>query len=192
VSKSVFKRNPDGSVGRRKILEGIFCSRPLEMLESPAYRVLSKAAYRVMARLEIELRHHAGRNNGRLIVTFAQFEEYGIERHAIAPAIRELVALGIIRITEQGRGGNADFAKANRFLLTFAVVIETAAPASNDWKRIKTIEEAKALANTARGAKNPNAVTDGKYRWNRRSTSPKRSRSKLVKGKFLYRPSEVD
>src|SRR5262249_26631794 len=34
---------------------------------------------------------------------------YGIDRHAIGPAIRELVALGFVEITEHGRAGNADW-----------------------------------------------------------------------------------
>jgi hypothetical protein len=56
----------------------------------------------VLARIEIELADHGGMDNGKLIVTFEQFVEYGIERHAIAPAIRELEALGFIEITEHG------------------------------------------------------------------------------------------
>ncbi len=81
------------------------------MLESPAYRALSLSAQRVMSRLEIELARHGGKpeENGRLACTFDHFVEYGVERHAIAPAIRELVVLGFIEITRQGCAGNAGF-----------------------------------------------------------------------------------
>jgi hypothetical protein len=60
------------------------------MMESPAYRVLSLSARRVLDRIMIELAHHGGNDNGKLPVTYEHFEEYGIHRHAIAPAIREL------------------------------------------------------------------------------------------------------
>jgi hypothetical protein len=73
------------------------------MLESPAYRVLSLSGHRVLARLEIELGHHGGADNGRLPVTYADFQRYGIERKSIPPAIREVEALGFARVTERGR-----------------------------------------------------------------------------------------
>jgi hypothetical protein len=72
-------------IRRRNRIEGQFAPRLREMLESPAYRVMSQAAHRVLSRLEIELAHHAGNDNGNLPCTFADFEEYGIHRHAIAP-----------------------------------------------------------------------------------------------------------
>jgi hypothetical protein len=54
------------------------------MLESPAWRVLSLSAHRVLYRVVIELRHHGGHEGDGLCVTYADFETYGIERHAIA------------------------------------------------------------------------------------------------------------
>ena len=78
------------------------------MLESPAYRVLSVSAHRVLDRIEIELGHHGGNDNGALPVTYRNFEDYGIDRHAIAPAIREVKKLGFIHV-RHGRGGNAEY-----------------------------------------------------------------------------------
>ena len=49
----------------------------------------------------------AARASGKLPITFEQFEEYGMDRDAIAPALRELEALGLIEITERGCAGNA-------------------------------------------------------------------------------------
>ena len=72
---------------------GQFAGRLIEMLEAPAYRVLSLSARRVLDRLEIELGHHGGNDNGRLPVTYEDFERYGIDRHSIAPAIREAETL---------------------------------------------------------------------------------------------------
>jgi hypothetical protein len=94
--------------GRRTRIGGQFAPRLIEMLRSPAYRVLSLSARRVLDRVEIELGHHGGNDNGRLPVTYDNFVSYGIERHAIAPAIREAIALGLLEVTERGCAGNAE------------------------------------------------------------------------------------
>ena len=92
---------------RRNSINGQFAARLIEMLESPAYRVLSRSGHMVIARIEIELASHGGNDNGRLPVTTDNFVEYGMHRTSVAPAIREAEALGFIRITERGHGGNA-------------------------------------------------------------------------------------
>jgi hypothetical protein len=38
---------------------------------------------------------------------------------AIAPAIREVVALGLVVVTEQGCVGNSEFRKASKYRLTY-------------------------------------------------------------------------
>ena len=133
---------------RRTTIGGQFAPRLIEMLESPAYRVLSKSAHRILARLEIELAHHGGKDNGRLPVTFEDFQNYGIDRHAIAPAIRECEGLGFIAITEHGRAGNAEFRSPNKFRLTYRPTERAEPP--DDWRRVKTVEDARNLAYEAR------------------------------------------
>jgi hypothetical protein len=118
------------------------------MLESPAYRVLSQSGHRIISRLEIELAHHGGKDNGRLPVTFDDFEKYGIDRHAVAPAIRECVSLGFIQVTERGRAGNAEFRSPNKFRITYKATAE--ADGTNEWRRIETTESAQAIAREAR------------------------------------------
>src|SRR5215510_14123051 len=136
---------------RRNRIAGQFAARHIEMLESPAYRVLSLAAHRVLARVEIELAHHGGHDNGKLPVTYEQFVEYGIDRHSVAPAIRELSELGIAEVTEKGRAGNAEFRRPNLFRLTYHYVGR--AEPTHEWRRIKTIDKAKKIATTARAAR---------------------------------------
>jgi DNA-binding transcriptional MocR family regulator len=134
--------------GRRKNrIAGQFSARTIEMLESPAYRVLSLHAQRVLARLEIEHAHHAGNDNGRLPCTYDHFEEYGVRRKAIRPALRELEALGFIEITEQGRAGNAEWRRPNYFRLTYRY-LGNAKP-TDEWKRIRSREEAEMIAEKA-------------------------------------------
>jgi hypothetical protein len=143
------------SNGKRKIhrhakISGQFAPRLVEMLRSPAYRVLSVSAHRILARLEIELADHGGNDNGRLPVTFDDFEEFGVERHAIAPAIRECCALGFIEVTEAGRAGNAEFRTPNLFRIAYRNSENLLGDGSHEWRRIETMEGALALARAAR------------------------------------------
>jgi hypothetical protein len=151
---------------RRNKISGQWSARPIEMLESPAYRTLSASAHLVISRIEIELAHHGGNDNGRLPVTVEQFVEYGMHRSSVAPAIREADALGFIRVTERGLGGNAEYRRPNLFYLTFATW-RGAAP-THEWRRIKTIEDAQRVAHEARIAKDQNAVARGKNAWRKR------------------------
>jgi hypothetical protein len=114
------KRKPSQwSKGARKTIPGPFVPRLLEMIERPPYRVLSLSAHRLLARLEIEHCHHGGTTNGKLVVTFDQFRNYGgMDRHAIAPALREVIALGFVEKIK-GAGGNADLRAPNQYRLTY-------------------------------------------------------------------------
>jgi hypothetical protein len=149
-------------IKRRNSISGQFAPRLIEMLESPAYCALSLSAHRVMSRIEIELGAHGGNDNGRLPVTKQDLMRYGVSHDQIAPAIRELEALGFIRVMERGRGGNAEHRKPNLFFLTFAHGRDSRAnPPSHDWRRIKTMHEAESIASAARANKNPDAVRFG-------------------------------
>ena len=107
------------SRSRRSSIKGQWAGITIDMLESPAYRALSLSALRILARLQIELARHGGKDNGRLPVTFENFRQYGIDGHSIAPALRLLTALGFIEITEIGRAGNAEWRKPSRYRITF-------------------------------------------------------------------------
>src|SRR5262249_41874489 len=138
----------DRSYTKRNSIDGQFAWRLIEMLESPAYRVLSLSAHRLLARLEIELAHHGGNDNGKLPATYDQLEEYGIDRHSIAPAIRECEALGYVEVTVQGEAGNSEYRHASLYRLTYRPVGR--ARPTNEWRRIETIKEAQAIARGAR------------------------------------------
>jgi hypothetical protein len=133
----------------RNQIHGQLAWRLIEMLESPAYSVLSHSAHRVLARIEIELAHHGGGDNGKLPVTFDDFEHYGIHRHAIAPAVRELEALKFIEITERGRAGNAEYRQPHKYRLTYRHVGR--ANPTDEWRQIKTIEQAVEIVRAVRG-----------------------------------------
>ena len=89
------------------------------MLESPAFRILSLSALRALTRIEIEFAHHNGCDNGKLPVTFNDFERYGVRRHSIGPALDELETLGFATITQHGKKAiRAECRRPTLFLLT--------------------------------------------------------------------------
>ena len=166
----------DTRAGRRRNQIGEqFFSMRRSMLEHHSFRVLSLSAYRVLFRIAIELRRHGGNDNGKLPITYDDFEKYGIHRHAIAPAIRELIALGFIRV-KPGKASAADFKrKPSLYLLTceptdvemddeqlagvtadndtrsWSRRTPTQVPPTHDWKgRATTMAQAERLARQAR------------------------------------------
>src|SRR5262249_14985494 len=192
------------SYHRHNKIDGPFAPRLIKMLKSPAYRALTQSAHRILSRIEIELYQHGGEDNGKLVVTYDQFVEYGVDRDSIAPAIRELVALGFIEVTEQGRGGAGSWHEPNRFRLTYRPV-GNARP-THEWQHIETTEQAAANARAARKAsasKNRTPVGEnrsfqsGKLRLERPVTSPgnpdyspvgKTLLGYLVRARALQRP----
>jgi phytoene dehydrogenase-like protein len=129
--------------GKRGKITWQFCPLPYEMMGSPPFRVLGLAERRVLDRIQCEHGMHGGVDNGRLIVTYQDFEEFGIDRHAIKPAISVCVALGFVEVTQKGRSGVGEFRKPNAFRLTY-LPVPPMGP-TNEWSKIQTIEEAKAI-----------------------------------------------
>jgi hypothetical protein len=134
---------------KRNKIDGQFNARLIEMMESPAYRVLSLSGRRVLDRISIELAHHGGNDNGKLPVTYEHFEEYGIDRHGIAPAIRELEALGFVEVTQRGKPSFGEFRLPNLFRLTCVNCKSTPNP-THEWRRIPDMETAELKAREAR------------------------------------------
>ena len=153
-----------GNRRKKNKIAGQFAARTIAMLKSPAYRLLSRAAHMVLARLEIEHAHHGGNDNGKLPCTFAHFEEYGVHRRSIAPAIRELVALGFIEVMRKGAAGNAEFRQPSLYRLTYRAEHGGSGSGTHEYLKIATIEEATALADWAREQADPRAVAAGKKR----------------------------
>lgn len=122
------------------------------MLSSPAYRVLTLSAHRVLDRVCIELAHHGGNDNGKLPVTYEQFVEYGIHRHAIAPAIRELEALQFLVVTQRGRPSAGEFRTPNLFLIPWINCKSNPNP-RREWRRFADLETAEAVASAARSGR---------------------------------------
>jgi hypothetical protein len=136
------------------------------MLESAAHRALSLAALRALYRIEVELSNHSGDQKNGLLVTFQQFEEWGVRRHTIASAIRELEALGFIKVTKHGYDGASGKHAPNKYRLTYrpshSLSKRERNDSTNEWRKIETPEEAEAIAAKARKGVNPRNVERGK------------------------------
>jgi len=148
--------------GRKNAIAGQFAARPIAMLEAPAYRVLSRAAHLVLSRLEIEHAHHGGKDNGKLPCTYQHFQEFGVHERMIAPAVRELVALGLVEITRRGCGGNAEFRQPNLYRLTYRPAHDASGDGTHEYQAIPTIDRADEIAKQARLAADPGAVRRAK------------------------------
>jgi hypothetical protein len=111
------------------------------MLESPAYRTLGLSAHRALARIEIELAHHGGNDNGKLPVTFDDFVQYGVRRHSIGSSLDELETLGFIKITQHGKmAKGAEYRRPNLFLLDLFLLatrpeLKGVGPGRCGWRR---------------------------------------------------------
>jgi hypothetical protein len=112
-----------------------------DMLESLAWRQLSRAGMQVVMRICIEHMSHGAKENGRLAVSFDEFEAYGIRRGSIRKALAEAEELGFIRCTMRGRRAyGADPGRRGTYRLTFVGVVigDGAGPASNEWRAVKS------------------------------------------------------
>jgi hypothetical protein len=124
-----------------------FVMTRLVMLDSVAYWALKPIERTILAVIEIEHMRHGGVENGRLIVTRRQFEKRGIPRHAIAPSLRALEALGFIEITERGAAGIGEHAQAHRFRLTYVQPNP-----SDEWRKFHDPGMAHAIVESCRHA----------------------------------------
>jgi hypothetical protein len=119
------------------------------MLRSPAWRVLSLTAHRILSRIEIEFGNHGGRDNSKLPVTFANLRDFGIRNcDDIARGIRELRALGFVELTRPGRAGNGEFRAPNLFRLTYLPAYGKAP--TQEWRQFEAVETAEQAAQKSR------------------------------------------
>jgi hypothetical protein len=119
-------------------LDQPWCWVTLKLMESAAWQAMSLAARKALERLQREHMAHAGRENGRLKVTWSDFERAGVQRRTISETIAELETLGLAMRTFRGRSSHGeDPGAAAMFRLTWLPVIEPndLRPATNEWKR---------------------------------------------------------
>jgi hypothetical protein len=128
----------------RQKITGQFVPHRLAMLESAAWRALSFTARRILDRVEIEHMGHGGVENGKLPVTYDDFERFGIRRKSISGGLSELVALGFLEITKRGRMAAAEFHVPSKYRLTYVLTFDPAMAPTDEWSKFASDEEASA------------------------------------------------
>ena len=104
-----------------------------ELINSLAWRSMSVNCLKLTLRLLLEHINHGGFENGRLVCTYKDFQEYGLTRNKIRPAIEEADFLGLVK----HQRGERVFARnhPNSYRLTFYGTKDAKDP-TNEWKRI--------------------------------------------------------
>jgi len=128
-------------------------------------RVLSLSERRALERIELEHLEHGGMENGKLPVTYADFEKWGVRRDSIAGAIRTLEGLGLIEITRHGYAGAVEKRAPSLYRLTFLAAWNAGradGTGTHEYLKTKTVEEAELIAVRARNARNPRNAERGK------------------------------
>ncbi len=95
---------------------------------------------------------HGGAENGRLGVTYTQFET-GIRRQSIKRAIDECVSLGFLKVTRVGFKSSSEFKNPSEYFLTYVLNSNAKAQGlpTDQWRAIGTSDEAReALAKIPR------------------------------------------
>jgi hypothetical protein len=147
LSPKKFNKPPDPSVDGDTTGGWVWLTR--EMLESPAWRATPLYARQVVDRIVIEHLKHCGYDNGRLPVTYEDFEKYGIRRKSIKDGITIAQALGWIDITVRGRPSFESYRYCSRYALTWLPQPKNSIVTTNRWKRIQTDEQAEAAIRRA-------------------------------------------
>ena len=125
-----------------------------KMRESEAWKALGTVDWRVLQRLELEHMEHGGAENGKLIVTYGQFQSIGIRRQSISLALRRLAHLGFLRVTREGYRTEKGQHVPSTYFLTY---LYNKSPKFNgapthDWQLIKSADDASAALEAAAAA----------------------------------------
>jgi hypothetical protein len=116
--------------------KGAFVWFTREHLASQAWREMPLAARRVVERVLIEHMSHAGTLNGSLVVTYDDFEKFGVRRKSIGSAIKKAVALGFLDVTGKGHRSYGIGRRPSTYGITWLPRCD-GTPPSNRWRKIK-------------------------------------------------------
>ena len=138
------------------------------VVNSCAMRAASGGCRKAIDRIVEEHLAQGGVENGNLEVQFEDFVRHGITSHdSVMPALREGCALGLVILTQAGRAGNAEHRASHKWAVAF-IKDRAGKYYGTEWKRFRTVAEAKAVAKKARAYKDTKAVEWGLRRANAR------------------------
>jgi hypothetical protein len=118
---------------------------PRKLLTSPAFRALNIHERHAFDRIMEEHQSKSGFVNDGLVVTTRDFVIWGIHPRHVASSLLVLVALDIIECT-RNMGGSANGRTPNLWKPTFLPSTPKLDDATHDYLKIKTLEEANAIA----------------------------------------------
>lgn len=99
---------------------------------------------RILERLAIEHMVHGGRRNGSLYVSYSQFEQEGVSRRAIKPALRLGEALGLLQIIRPPGKTGGTLREAHAYRLTYLPL--PSGRLTDEWKAVSAVQIQAALA----------------------------------------------
>jgi hypothetical protein len=196
----------------KKRTDDPFVKHTRSLLESVARRELTRAEYKCLDVIERELLRHGGKyqESGGVPIDYDIFIAYGVPKNLVKPALNGLEALGLIRITKPGRGGNAEHRQVGEYRITYAGAkdyVNNEVWPTHEWRQWEgKPEEAEQAVKEARAKKDPRAVAKGRkhYRGPRRAdfkkvrtnivtalTSPPMSNDWMARHEALDEPTEV-
>ena len=127
---------------------GYCVALPLHLLNSPAWLAMSPQCRRFVDALMAEFATHGGAENGNLKVPYDQLQARGIRREVMLDVVFEANALGIAEAI-RGQRSYGSRRAPSVYRLTWLGTPDGLSP-TNDWKSIKTPEEAEARLSNAR------------------------------------------
>jgi hypothetical protein len=136
------QRNKVSTSRRQRLkLEGQWIPHSVALIR--VFCGLSLTARRILDLLEIEHCRRGGRENGKLVCTYDNFENSGVDRTRIREALDELIAAGLIEITRLGRRAYADLRAPTLYRLTYLPTFENGkwTEATHEWKKQKASRE---------------------------------------------------
>ncbi|MEM9762075.1 MAG: hypothetical protein AAF968_06140 [Pseudomonadota bacterium] len=150
--------------GNKSDVKPPFVLRSLEMYQSLAWQALDFVEKAILECLEIEHLSQGGAQNGRLIVTYNEFEKAGIRRSKIKRALDRLQALGFIEYSTFGYDEACGKRHANNYTLTYVNsrhetrkgAYHPAPRPSNAWRKLNSeagVKRALARAEKKRAAR---------------------------------------
>jgi hypothetical protein len=114
---------------------------PRDLLNSPAWLTMSHQCRKFVDALMVEWANHGGVENGNLKAPYEQLQTRGLRRASLLDVVVEAGALGIVHAV-RGQRSYGSRRSPSVYRLTWLGTAQNGLTATNEWRAIKTKEEA--------------------------------------------------
>jgi hypothetical protein len=121
---------------------------PRDLLASPAWLTMSHQCRKFVDALMTEWADHGGIENGNLKAPYNQLQTRGLRRETVLDVVVEARALGIVH-SVRGQRSYGSRRNPSVYRLTWLGTPQNGLTATNEWRAIKTKEEAEARVRNA-------------------------------------------